>query len=112
MGRFSVRPFVRSSVRSSVRPPPGHPARPEAQPTRPEAKPARPEAQPSRPETWPATCETLTASQATGPMPAQGGARPEAFGICEAFISTYAYGISYKFLNWVLFFYLNKCNEG
>ena len=32
-------PFVRSSVRSSVRPfpPLGHPARPEAQPARPEA---------------------------------------------------------------------------
>ena len=44
-----VRSFVRSSVRPFVCSSPllGHPARPEAQPARPEAQPARSEAQPA-----------------------------------------------------------------
>ena len=50
MGRSPVEWGDFPSVRLSVPPPLGHPARPEAQPARPEAQPARPEAQLARPE--------------------------------------------------------------
>ena len=39
-----VRSFVRSFIRTSVPPPLGHTARPQAQPARPDAQPATPEA--------------------------------------------------------------------
>ena len=39
---------------------------------------------------WPATVKTV---KTLFSKPALGGARPEAFGICEALISIYVYGI-------------------
>ena len=48
MGRFFVHLSVFPFISSSLRPPLGHLARPEAQPARPEAQPARHEAQPAR----------------------------------------------------------------